>query len=182
LRTPLLATLVLALAAIAPLSSAHATTQTTSFSKTMSFDGVTVTVSGTITIDTTAKTLSATVTITAVNSTTGGVILSKTITINLSSSMSGSLNFVLDVPSVPFMLAASCTITTSSTASCLVTRTPDLNHNGTVDIVDVSMIAVGFDATIGSSRYNPSADLNGDGKVDIIDVATAAADFGASVY
>jgi hypothetical protein len=172
----------LALAAIAPLSSVHATTQTTSFSKIISFDGVTVTVSGTITIDTTAKTLSATVTITAVNSTTGGVIFSKTITINLSSSMNGSLNFVLNIPSIPFMLAASCTITTTSTATCLVTRTPDLNHNGTVDIVDVSMIAVAFDSTLGSSRYNPSADLNGDGKVDIIDVAIAAADFGATVY
>jgi hypothetical protein len=44
------------------------------------------------------------------------------------------------------------------------------------------MIAVAFDSTLGSSRYNPSADLNGDGKVDIIDVAIAAADFGATVY
>jgi hypothetical protein len=122
------------------------------------------------------------VTITAVNSTTGGVIYSKTITINLSSSMSGSLNFVLNIPSVPFMLAASCTITMASTASCLVTRTPDLDHNRTVDIVDVSMIAIAFDSTLGSSRYNPSADLNGDGKVDIIDIAIAAADFGAPVY
>ncbi len=182
MRTPILAALVLALAAIAPLAPAHATTQTTSFSKTISFDGVTVTVSGTITVDTTAKTLSATLTLKAVNSTSGATIFSKTFTINLSFGNMSSLNFALNIPAVPLMLAASCSVNVGSPATCMVSRTPDLDHDDTVNIIDIAMIANAYGSTTGSARYNPAADLNADGTVNIIDVAIAAADFGAPVY
>ncbi len=173
---------MLALAGLAPVVTAHATTQTTSFSKTISFDGVTLTISGMITVDTTAKTLSATLTVTEVNSTTGATILSKTFTINLSFGTMNSLQFVLNIPAVPLMLAASCTVNVGSPATCMVSRTPDLNHDGTVDIIDIAMIANAYGSTAGSSRYNPAADLNADGTVNIIDIAIAAADFGAPVY
>ncbi len=182
MRTPVLAALVLVLAALAPMATAHATTQTTSFSQTISFDGVTVKVSGTITVDTTAKTLSATLTLTAVNSTTGATIVSRTFTINLSFGTMNSLKFVLNIPAVPLMLAASCTVNVGSPAICMVSRTPDLNHNGTVDIIDASMLAFAFDSTPGTARWNPAADLDGNGQVDIIDASILAADFGAPVY
>ena len=182
MRPPILATLVLALAALAPLAVAHATTQTTSFSQTISFDGVTVKVSGTITVDTTAKTLSATVTLTEVNSTTGATIFSKTFTLNLSFATSNSLRFVLNIPAVPLMLAASCTVNVGSPATCMVSRTPDLNHDGTVDFLDASMLAFAFGSTPGTTRWNPAADLNADGQVDILDAALFAADYGAPVY
>ncbi len=172
----------MALAALAPVVTAHATTQTTSFSKTVTFDGVTVTVSGMITVDSTAKTLSATLTLTAVNSATGAIIFSKTFTINLSFGTLNSLKFVLNIPAVPLMLAASCTVNVGSPATCMVSRTPDLDHDGTVSIIDFAMIASAFGSTAGSPRYNPAADLNGDGTVSIIDLGIVGADFGAPVY
>ena len=93
-----------------------------------------------------------------------------------------SLKFVLNIPSVPLMLAASCTVNVGSPATCVVTRTPDLDHNGTVDFIDVSTIAFAYGSTPGTPRWNPAADLNGNGMVDFLDVSLAAFDFGAPVY
>ena len=180
LRTPVLAALVLALAALAPVATAHATSQTTSFSQTVTFDSVKVTISGTITVDSTAKTLSATVTVTAVNSTTGATIFSQTFSINLSFGTFSTPKFVLNIPSVPLTVAASCTFNVST--SCVVTRTPDLDHSGTIDFVDISTIAVAFGSRPGSPRWNPAADLDANGMVDFLDVSIAALDYGAPVY
>ena len=182
LQTSVLATVLLALATLTPLAPVHATTQTTSFSQTITFHGQTITVSGTITVDTIAKTLSATVSVKDVNSTTGATIFSKTFSINLSFGETNSLRFVLNIPAVPLMLAASCSVTTGGATSCIVTKTPDLDHDGTVSIIDFGMIAAAFGSTAGSPRYNPFADLNGDGTVSIIDIGILGADFGAPVY
>lgn len=182
LRASILAMVLLSFAALTPLAPVHATTQTTTFSQTITFNATTVTVSGTITVDTTAKTLTATISLKAVDSTTGTTIFSKNFNINLSFADSNSLRFVLNIPSVPLMLAASCSVTVGGAASCMVTRTPDLAHVGTVSIIDFGMIASAFGSTLGSPRYNPAADLNGDGTVNIIDVGIAGADFGAPVY
>ena len=56
---------ILALAALMPVATVSATTQTTTFSQTATFDNVKITVSGTITVDTTAKTLTGTISFTA---------------------------------------------------------------------------------------------------------------------
>ncbi len=181
LRTTLLVATILALAGLAPLSVVQATTTTQSFSQTITFDGATLTVSGTFTIDTTAQTLSGTTTVKEVNSTTGATIFSQTFMINLSFGKSNSVNFVLTVPAGMLMLGVSCKVTTGSAASCFVSKTPDIDHNGTVDIIDAGVVFLAFGAVQASPRFNPAADLNGNGQVDIIDAGIVTADFGASV-
>ena len=54
----------------------------------------------------------------------------------------------------------------------------DLNADGTVDILDISIVAVAFDSNIGELHYNPDADINGDNKVDILDISIVAIRFG----
>ncbi len=60
-------------------------------------------------------------------------------------------------------------------------RTPDLHHDGSVNIVDVATVAFAYGATPNSPNWNPAADLNGDGVVNILDVALDAFYYGGSV-
>ncbi len=53
----------------------------------------------------------------------------------------------------------------------------DLNGDCKVDIVDIASVALAFDSTPNSSRWNSNADIDNDGVVTIIDVATAALNF-----
>ncbi len=150
---------------------------------TVSFDGVTVTTSSMFTVNTAARTLAGTASVTVTNSTSGQVIVSNNITIALAFGTSLSLQFVLSVPSGSLSLGISCQVdVVSHTASCTVSRDPDLNHDGRIDIVDVATVAFSFDSVAGSSRFNAAADLNADGRVDITDVATVAFDFGLPVF
>jgi len=59
---------------------------------------------------------------------------------------------------------------------------PDLNRDGTVDIVDIATGAKAFGTTPGHRRWNPVADVNGDGTVDIMDIATIAKAFGKKAF
>ncbi len=175
-RTPILASTLLMLAVLAP---AHATTQTITFSKTVSFDGITASVSGTLTVDTTAKTLTGLITIAVVNSTSGQSLFSMTIPISVSFSSSNSASIVLGF----LTLATSCNVNTvTSSTSCMLTKNPDLNHDGRVDIGDVSALGAAYGSAVGSSNFNPAADLNGDGRVDIVDASIMGADWQAPVF
>ena len=182
LRTSILAIAILALVGLMPMATVSAATQTTTFSQTATFNNIKITVSGTITVDTTAKTLAATVKLTAVNTTSGATIFSRTFFINLAFGSSNMVNFVLNMPFVPLTLAVTCAVTTSSTANCAVSRTPDLDHDGVVDIADASALAFAFGSVKGDSSFNPAADLNGDGSIDIMDAAMLALVFGAPVF
>jgi hypothetical protein len=57
----------------------------------------------------------------------------------------------------------------------------DLNADGTVDIVDIGMVAVAFGSNLGDSRYNSNADLNNDSTIDIVDVGIVAIHFGKTL-
>ncbi len=57
--------------------------------------------------------------------------------------------------------------TTTATTAC----TGDLNHDGRVDVFDLSALATAF----GQTGQNLSADLNGDGVVDVRDLSILAA-------
>lgn len=173
---------MLAVVALMPVAAVSATTQTTTFSQTATFDNVKITVSGTITVDTTAKTLTGTISLTATNTTTGQTIFSRTFNINLGFGSSNSVNFVLSMLFVPSTLAVSCNVTTGSTASCMVSKTPDLNHDGIVDIGDIATIASAYGSVQGSSNYNHATDLNGDGTINILDLALAASDYGVPIF
>ena len=59
------------------------------------------------------------------------------------------------------------TITASNTAI----KTLDLNGDGTLDILDLALLARAYGSTASSPNWNPAADLNGDGVVDDADVA-----------
>ena len=173
LRTSaLFGTVLLALLALAPAVQVHATAQTININKTATFDNVTVTITGTINIDTTAKTVSGTLTVTAVNDTSGQTIFQKTFTFSFILPSSGTANFMLVIPAVNTLLTASCMAIQSST-SCIVSKSPDVNHDGQVNILDLATLASGY----GSS--NPNLDLDGDGTVSITDIAIAAFDFNA---
>ncbi len=181
-RIPILTMAMLVLAGLMQVATVSATTQTTTFSQTATFDNVKITVSGTITVDTTAKTLTGILSLTATNTTTGAIIFSRTFNINLAFGSMNSVNFVLGIPLVPVTVAVSCNVNTSSAASCMASKTPDLNHDGMVDIGDIATIAAAYGAVHGSSNYNPAADLNGDGTVNLLDIALAASDYGALVF
>ncbi len=182
LRTSVLAMAILALAGLMPVATVSAATQTTTFSQTATFDNVKITVSGTITVDTTVKTLTGTIMLTAVNTTSGATIFSRAFSINLAFGTSNMFNFVLSIPAVSEMLAVSCSVTTGAAASCMVSQTPDLNHNGVVDIGDIAIMAFAYGSVRGASNYNPAADLNADGIINILDIALAASDYGAPVF
>jgi len=177
--TPILASALLALVVFAPLTQVQATTQTINFSKTQTFGHITVAISANITIDTTAETITGTVSVTAVNDTSGQTIFSRTFNVKTSYASTGSTSgasFVLMIPTVGEVLGASCTANASTGASsCLVSKNPDVNHDGMVNILDVATVASSF----GTS--NPAYDLNNRGVVDMTDLAVVAADFNAPV-
>ncbi len=58
-----------------------------------------------------------------------------------------------------------------------VLKSPDIDNNGVVNIVDIATMAFAFETSTGpppSPNWNMNADLDNNGKVDIIDVATGA--------
>jgi hypothetical protein len=175
MKAPILVLALIALAGLAP--AAQATSQTTTFNKSFTFSNLTVTVSGTITVDTTAQTVSGSITITVVNSTSGKTIFTNTIPINISFNANNGASFVLEVPTFPTMLAISSNVAGGSTTTTTfgVSKTPDIDHDGVINIRDLTAIALNY----GTS--NPSADLNSDGIVNIQDLTIVALDFGAPV-
>ncbi len=63
----------------------------------------------------------------------------------------------------------------------LVSLFGDLNSDGTVNILDISIVAFAYGSTPGNERWNPEADTNHDGIVNIVDVAQVAREFGKQV-
>jgi dockerin type I repeat protein len=60
-------------------------------------------------------------------------------------------------------------------------KSPDLNADGVVNIVDVATVAFSFGATPTSSNWNAAADLDNNGVVNILDVAFDAFYFGSNI-
>jgi len=63
-------------------------------------------------------------------------------------------------------------LTMSSTS--LLTRQLDINANGVVDLGDVSVAALAFGSTIGTTKYKSSADFNADGVINLADISVIA--------
>lgn len=59
-----------------------------------------------------------------------------------------------------------------------VLKSPDLNNDGTINIIDLARIGAAFGSTPTSAGWNPDVDLNFDNVVNIIDLAIVAANFG----
>jgi len=54
----------------------------------------------------------------------------------------------------------------------------DLNSDGTVNIVDIAIVASAFGTREGDEYYNPIADLDGNKQINIVDVSIVAVDYG----
>jgi len=54
----------------------------------------------------------------------------------------------------------------------------DLNHDGKINIIDISIVAKAFGTKPGDPLWNPVADVNGDGIVNIKDISLVARYFG----
>jgi ABC-type transport system substrate-binding protein len=64
------------------------------------------------------------------------------------------------------------------TKSFWVTVLADIDENGTVDILDIVLIATNFGKSIGETGFKSEGDLNMDGTVDIFDIVNVAINFG----
>ena len=62
-----------------------------------------------------------------------------------------------------------------------VYKSPDLDKNGVVNIIDVATVAFSFGATPTSSNWNAAADLDNNSVVNILDVAFDAFYFGQPI-
>jgi hypothetical protein len=56
----------------------------------------------------------------------------------------------------------------------------DINLDGRVNILDISIVAKAFDSKLGDPSWNPSADVNRDELVNILDISLVAKEFGNS--
>jgi len=59
--------------------------------------------------------------------------------------------------------------------------TIDLNGDGTVNILDISIVALAFGTKEGDTNYDPIADLDNNKEINIIDVSIVAMDYGKTV-
>jgi hypothetical protein len=52
----------------------------------------------------------------------------------------------------------------------------DINHDGSVNILDIAIVAVSYESKPDQPRWNPIADVNKDGVINILDLALVARD------
>jgi hypothetical protein len=56
----------------------------------------------------------------------------------------------------------------------------DVNNDGVVDILDITLVARAFNSNPGGPNWNPVADIDHNGVIDILDIACVAMDFGTT--
>lgn len=66
-------------------------------------------------------------------------------------------------------------------AQVFVDRSPDINGDHTVNVLDLVRVALAFGTSSGQPGFNPNADLNRDNTVNILDLVDVAANFGRTV-
>jgi hypothetical protein len=57
----------------------------------------------------------------------------------------------------------------------------DLNMDGTVNILDITVVARAYGAKLGDEKWNPAADLDRNGIINILDIAKVARDYGKTL-
>ena len=151
--------------------------------QTTTFDGVTVSLSGSLFANTSTRTVAGTISVMVTNSSTGQSLFSKTFSVSVGYGSDSTSRFALSIPSTPAWLAAVCSVNVSTNkAGCTVSRDPDVNHDGGINIGDLAQIALAYRSKIGDARYNSAYDLNADGTVNISDLAQVAFDYKLPVF
>lgn len=151
---------------------------------TGTFKDINVTITGTINHNTTTQTLTASLILSITNTTSGQTIYMKSLNITKTFPF-GTINprFLLAIPLPTVTLGVRCTFHSDTGAtSCMISKNPDLDHNGTVDLQDVSTMVYDFGSVPGSPHWDPNADLAGNNVIDLTDVSIAIYDFGISVF
>ncbi len=104
--------------------------------------------------------------------------------------LSESLNLTVNIDSSAAqgnyslrILGSSGGVTESTTQSInlRIAFNPDINKDGTVNILDIAIVAKAFGSRLGDLNWNPVADLNKDGVVNRLDLTMVAEDFGKTV-
>jgi plastocyanin len=146
--------------------------QAIGFKAVMTFGGANATMSGRFVVEAAIRVLSGSTFLTVVNVTTGAPIYSKTVRFNMTYNIFGMAHFLDDIPTSPYWLSANCGVNVpADSVSCFLSRTPDINHGGAVDINDYSIVSFGFNQRLGSPGYNPAADLTASGIINIADLS-----------
>ncbi len=79
---------------------------------------------------------------------------------------------------------------TASASTSFLSNTPmimkmryfaDLNADGTINILDITIVAMAYGSTPGDQNWNELADLDRNGIINIIDISTVARDYGKTV-
>ena len=72
-------------------------------------------------------------------------------------------------------------VTTAVSGSVTLSECHDIDGNGIVNILDLSIVAAHYNATssnpLGPPTYVAAYDINGDGRINIIDLASVAAGY-----
>ena len=151
--------------------------------QTINFDGMTVSLSGSFTPDTTSRTVTGFLSVTVTNTATGQTVFSKTYSASVGYGSGSTARFVLTIATGTSWLGTACTVNVATnTAGCSIARDPDVNHDGVIDILDLSQAAIVFDSLKGDARYSASCDVNADGSVNILDLAQLAIDYQLPVF
>lgn len=168
--------LVLAtLLSTAPLVQAvPAPGQTIEFSKTVTFDGKTLTAVGSLTVQP-GVSLTGSVTITVTDE-TGAIVFQRTFNIDITTDVQvdPSVQFSLMVPEAGLFVSISITVVAGTTPEIVisVTRNPDVTGDGLVNILDLVSVAGNF---LSAAPPAPtSVDLNADGSINILDLVIVA--------
>ena len=150
--------------------------------QTTTFDGATVSLSGSLFANTSTKTVAGTISVSVTNSATGQTVFSKTFSVSVGYGSDSTARFALSIPSTPAWLAAVCNVNVSTNkAGCTVSRDPDANHDGAINILDLAQIAFAYSSKVGDTRYKSAYDLNADGTVNIFDLSLVALDYNLPV-
>ena len=88
-----------------------------------------------------------------------------------------------DLTSGTYSFTVSCKTGTCSegyklSLSCEACVDSDLNGDGTINIVDITIVALAWDTKPGDQKWNVKADLDGNGRIDIVDITKIAINFG----
>ena len=145
--------------------------------QTTTFFGITARITGSFTVNSLAHTLAGTAYITAINSTSGVTIANaKPYQMTLSWNDNNMQSIFLDeLAASPYWLGLGCTITiTTGSTSCTFGRTPDINHDGIINVIDLATVSYSWNSKIGDPKYDPNADLDANGAINILDLATVA--------